>query len=88
MCLEPGSLRWGTSGVKITGLGIQAALRQARADNPAAADTRALALMLYALLTGYWPGDEPTALPSAPRRRGQWYSPRQASASVIRSGHP
>ena len=26
-----------------------------------AADTTALARMLYALLTGYWPGDEATA---------------------------
>ena len=82
LCLGPRSLRWGTSGVKVTGLGIESALRQAKADDPAATDTRALARMLYALLTGYWPGDEPTVLPTAPQRRGQWYAPRQVRAGV------
>ena len=47
-----------------------------------AADTTALARMLYALLTGYWPGDEPTALPPAPRHKGQVCTPRQVRAGV------
>ena len=47
------------------------------AEDPVAADTTALARMLYALLAGYWPGDEPTALPPAPRRKGQVCTPRQ-----------
>ena len=38
--------------------------------------------MLYALLTGYWPGDEPTALPPAPRHKGQVCTPRQVRAGV------
>jgi len=42
----------------------------------------ALARMLYALLTGCWPGDEPTALPAAPRHNGHVYTPRQVRAGV------
>ena len=38
--------------------------------------------MLYALLTGYWPGDEPTVLPAAPRHKGRVYTPRQVRAGV------
>ena len=57
--LTPRSLRWDpASGLKITGLGLDAALCGAAADDPVAADTTALGRMLYALLTGYWPGDE------------------------------
>src|SRR5271169_1535820 len=71
LCLSPRSLRWDAgSGLKITGLGIDAALSGTRAADPAAAavaDTIALGRMLYALLTGCWPGDEVTALPAAPR---------------------
>jgi hypothetical protein len=83
LCLGPRSLRWETgSGLKITGLGIDAALCGASAADPGAADTVALARLLYALLTGCWPGDEPTALPSAPRHKGRVYTPRQVRAGV------
>jgi hypothetical protein len=83
LCLGPRSLRWDTgSGLKITGLGIDAALSGATAADPAAADTMALGWMLYALLTGFWPGDEPTALPTAPRHKGRVYTPRQVRAGV------
>ena len=88
--LTPDTLRWTRgSGIKITGLGIDAALSGARASDPAAAlaiDTMALGRMLYALLTGCWPGDEPTslatALPAAPRHKGHVYTPRQVRAGV------
>jgi hypothetical protein len=83
LCLGPRSLRWDTSsGLKITGLGIDAALSGTDAADPAAADTMALAGMLYALLTGCWPGGEPTALPAAPRHKGRVYTPRQVRAGV------
>jgi hypothetical protein len=86
LCLSPRSLRWDTgSGLKITGLGIDAALSEVHADDPAAAavtDTIALGRMLYALLTGCWPGDEPTALPTAPQHHGHVYTPRQVRAGV------
>ena len=89
--LTPHSVRWHPGrGLKITGLGLDAALcgsteeavRGAAAQDPVAADTTALARMLYALLTGYWPGDEPTALPPAPRHKGQVCTPRQVRAGV------
>ena len=83
LCLGARSLRWDTgSGLKITGLGIDAALSGTNAADPAAADTVALARMLYAMLTGCWPGDEPTALPAAPRHKGRVYTPRQVRAGV------
>lgn len=66
LCLRPRSLHWGDSGIKVTGLGIDAALCAADASNPGVTDTTDLARVLYALLTGYWPGDEDTMLPAAP----------------------
>jgi serine/threonine protein kinase len=82
--LGPRSLRWGASGVKVTGLGIDAGLAglDAEASDPAAADTRALARILYALLTGYWPGKDSTLLPPAPRHRGLLCTPRQVRAGI------
>jgi hypothetical protein len=86
--LGPGSLRWTAGGgVKITGLGIDAALAGLGADgdapeDPALTDTRGLARLLYAALTGYWAGQETTALPPAPMLDGAPCSPRQVSASV------
>jgi hypothetical protein len=90
--LTPRSLRWdNSSGLKITGLGLDAALCGPVLDGatldggPALsglADTRALARMLYALLTGYWPGEDATALPAAPRHKGQVCTPRQVRAGV------
>ena len=89
--LTPQSVRWdNASGLKITGLGLDAALcgstekaeRGVTAEDPVAADTAALARMLYALLTGFWPGDEPTALPPAPRHKGNICTPRQIRAGV------
>jgi len=81
--LTPRSLRWDPgSGLKITGLGLDAALCGVTTENPASADTMALARMLYALLTGYWPGEQATALPSAPRHKGRVCTPRQVRAGV------
>jgi len=60
--LDPACVHWTPrGGIKITGLGIAAALAgdtQAAADDgddPGLADTRGLARLLYAALTGYWP---------------------------------
>jgi hypothetical protein len=84
--LTPRTLRWAnSSGLKIAGLGLDAALCgpwREGAEDPVAADTAALARMLYALLTGYWPGEEATALPPAPRHKGQVCTPRQVRAGV------
>jgi serine/threonine protein kinase len=87
--LTPDALCWTrSSGIKITGLGIDGALAgdgltAPAAHDPAIADTIALAGLLYAALTGYWPGDEPTRLPSAPvSDDGAVCTPRQVSADV------
>ncbi|HUK67895.1 MAG TPA: hypothetical protein VLW50_03910 [Streptosporangiaceae bacterium] len=125
--LTPRSVVWSRdTGVKILGLGIDAALAgtavsgtavsgTARADvagdgsaefdaavagpappnavsakttqemaaaAAALADTRALGQLLYAALTACWPGSQQTALPSAPRRDGRPYRPRQVRAGV------
>ena len=61
--LTPACLHWTRgSGVKITGLGIDAVLAGltptavGEGDSPELTDTRDLARLLYAALTGYWPG--------------------------------
>ncbi len=82
LCLTPRSVLWGRYGVRITGLGVDAALRGVTSVTPGETDTLALGQILYALLTGYWPGSQPTALPAAPRRRGRLYAPRQVRAGV------
>ncbi|HWG00383.1 MAG TPA: hypothetical protein VG164_00865, partial [Trebonia sp.] len=86
LCLTPQSLCWTrSSGVKITGLGIDAALAGAglvNASDPALADTADLAALLYAALTGYWPGASQTSLPAAPESDGEVCTPRQVSADV------
>jgi serine/threonine protein kinase len=88
LCLTPETLRWTrSSGVKITGLGIDAALAGAAltgsaASDPAITDTRDLAALLYAALTGYWPGESQTGLQPAPVTDGVVCTPRQVTADV------
>src|SRR5579875_3751135 len=92
--LDPSCLHWTPGGgVKITGLGVSAALAGTappaggEAGDPAAADTRGLARLLYAALTGYWPcaggpADADGLLPPAPEADRAPFTPRQVSAAV------
>jgi serine/threonine protein kinase len=83
LCLTPQSLRWTPGGgVKVLGAGIDAALSDTSADDPALADTRGLAMLLYAALTRYWPGPGMGTLPPAPLADGKPCSPRQVCAGV------
>lgn len=82
LCLSPRSVSWSADGVKIAGLAVEAAIAGKTAADPAAADARGLAELLYALLTGYWPGDDVTALPPAPRHHGRPYRPQLVRAGV------
>jgi len=83
MCLSPGSLRWSPTGeVKVVGLGIDAALAGIDADEPVVRDTQGLGRLLYAALTGHWPGHEFPALPPAPVAGGEPCSPRQVTAGI------
>jgi serine/threonine protein kinase len=106
--LDPASLHWtAAGGVKIAGLGIDAALAgpvlagsgltgsrlttDGGAEDPQLTDTRDLARLLYAALTGYWPalpgsggaaGPVPGLLPPAPENGGAPCTPRQVSADI------
>jgi len=98
--LSPACLHWTPGGgVKIAGLGIDAALagpeltgvglaEEQGAEDSALTDTRDLARLLYAALTGYWPGQQssggsgPGLLPPAPETDGTLCTPRQVSAGV------
>jgi hypothetical protein len=83
LCLTPSSLRWTQGGgVKLVGLGIDAALADISAEDPALADTQGLGRLLYATLTGHWAGMESTSLPPAPMAEGLPCSPRQVRAGV------
>jgi hypothetical protein len=83
LCLNPNSLRWTAGGgVKIVGIGIDAALAGVTADDPALADTQGLGKLLYAALTAHWPGGEWPSLPPAPEMDGHLCSPRQVRAGV------
>jgi hypothetical protein len=84
MCLSPGSVRWSQTGeVKVVGLGIDAALSGVASDDPVLVDTRGLGRLLYAALTGCWPGAEYASLPPAPLAAGgEPRSPRQVVAGI------
>jgi hypothetical protein len=83
LCLRPDSVRWTAGGgVKVTGLGIDAALSGVTSDDPELADTRGLGQLLYSVLTGFWPGEEYPDLPSAPESDGQPRRPGQVQAGV------
>lgn len=83
LCLRPDALRWTVGGgAKVTGLGIDAALEGITADDPGLTDTQGLAELLYAALTGLWPGPDYPDLPAAPTWEGQPRRPRQVRAGV------
>jgi hypothetical protein len=86
--LDPSCVHWTPGGgVKIAGLGIDAALAGPElvsgAEDPDLTDTRDLGRLLYAALTGYWPGPAIGTLPQAPLESdGVPCTPRQVAAGV------
>jgi hypothetical protein len=83
LCLQPEAVRWTAGGgLKITGLGIDAALAGITADDPELADARGLGGLLYAVLTGKWPGPDHPELPPAPLADGRPIRPRQVRAGI------
>jgi F5/8 type C domain len=75
--LDPACLHWTAGGgVKITGLGVDAVLAGAAPTAPEdgesseLTDTRGLAGLLYAALTGYWPNAREASMAPPARERG------------------
>ena len=85
LCLTPRSLRWtADGGVKIVGLGLDAALAGVTADDQALADTRGLGRLLYAALTASWARAPGASRPSAAAvRRASSTTPTPASTQLI-----
>ncbi|SEN08058.1 protein kinase family protein [Nonomuraea pusilla] len=84
LCLRPSHLMWTTGNtVKVLGVAVDAALAGLTTDQPALDDAEGLGRLLYAGLTGHWPGDEEEGgLPTAPMTDGHFCSPRQVTAGV------
>ncbi|WP_113701899.1 protein kinase family protein [Nonomuraea lactucae] len=84
LCLRPSHLMWTTGNtVKVLGVAVDAALSGLTTDQPALDDAEGLGRLLYAGLTGHWPGDEEDdGLPAAPMDDGHFCTPRQVTAGV------
>ncbi|GAA4053186.1 protein kinase family protein [Nonomuraea soli] len=84
LCLRPSHLVWTTGNtVKVLGVAVDASLAGLTTDNPALDDAEGLGRLLYAGLTGHWPGDEEEGgLPAAPMIDGHFCTPRQVTAGV------
>jgi serine/threonine protein kinase len=92
--LNPACLHWTRgSGVKITGLGIDAVLAglmpaTADGESPELTDTRDLARLLYAALTGYWPGPLEPAEPVGPEDAAEPGGPQDRTGPTEPTGLP
>lgn len=83
LCLTPSKLMWSSGGaVKVTGIGVDAALLGNNVPQPAAVDAQGLGNLLYAALTGYWPGGPQSGLPGAPQGPMGPYPPGQLRQGV------
>ncbi|GIH98020.1 protein kinase family protein [Planobispora takensis] len=88
LCLTPDHLVWTAGGtVKLLGLGVDAVLAGVADDNmrvadASRADAEGLGRLLYAGLTGHWPGEDTCGLPVAPTDDGRFCTPRQVTAGV------
>ncbi len=85
LLLRPGSIVITPDGrVKIAGLATEAAMHGAHPENPALLDAVGVGSLLYAALTGRWPGGPGHGLPAAPQIDGRVASPRQVRPRVPR----
>ncbi|MGH8868706.1 MAG: protein kinase family protein [Actinomycetes bacterium] len=75
-------LRSRTGEIRVTGLGVAAALAGVVSYDPAREDTRALGALLYAALTARWPDGAAYGLAAAPTEDGRPCTPRQVLAGV------
>ncbi|WP_185995552.1 hypothetical protein [Nocardioides campestrisoli] len=70
--------------VRIIGFAVDAALHGLPADRREQ-DVRDLVAVLYAALTGRWPGPDGSSVPPAPREHGHPLRPRQVRAGIPRA---
>jgi putative peptidoglycan lipid II flippase len=85
LLLRPGSIVITPDGrVRIAGLATEAAMHGASAGDPAALDAAGVGSLLYAALTGRWPGGPGHGLPAAPHIDGRVATPRQVRPGVPR----
>ncbi|PDP87548.1 hypothetical protein CQJ94_10860 [Glycomyces fuscus] len=83
LCLTPSKLMWSSGGaVKVTGIGVDAALLGSSDADPAATDARGLGNLLYAALTGHWPGGPQSGLPAAPQGPAGPYPPHHIRQGI------
>ena len=81
--LTPGKLIWSAGGaVKVTGIGVDAALHGITAAQPATADAQGLGRLLYAALTAHWPDGDLYGLRAAPLVSSLPYQPNQIRSDV------
>jgi putative peptidoglycan lipid II flippase len=84
LCLDPDDVIFADNGqIKVTGLGVDAAVAGVTVPDKGQTDARAVGRILYAALTGRWPETEPAyGLATAPHTEGALATPRQVRAGV------
>ncbi|WP_245646213.1 protein kinase family protein, partial [Nocardiopsis trehalosi] len=81
--LTPGKLIWSVGGaVKVTGIGVDAALNDVHTPDPAVGDAQGLGRLLYAALTAHWPDGPHSGLRPAPAVSGGYCRPSQIRAGI------
>lgn len=87
--LRPSNVLLGPDGeVRVSGLGIDAVLagvEPAAEGDPVAADLHGIGALLYAGLTGRWPGESVEGIPASPTVAGQTPPPSRLVADVPES---
>jgi len=83
LCLTPDTVIFGDNGqMKVSGLGVDAALDGVTSDDPALTDAQAIGKLLHAALTARWPDGAAYGLSPAMRTEGNLATPRQVRAGV------
>src|SRR4051812_2411328 len=84
LCLSARNLVWTTGGtVKLTGIAVDAVLCSVSSGDPARIDALGLGQMLYAALTGKWPGSaDESSLPLAAEKDGDFTPVREVRPEV------
>lgn len=82
LVLDPRDVLVGDGGTTVTGLAVRAAISPPPVDEGALSDARRIGAVLYAALTGRWPGGACAGLPPAPLVGGRPARPRQVRAGI------